>query len=38
MGLVKDVFGENLPDDLWRQAIPEATRRIEASDDAAATL
>lgn len=28
MGLVKDEFGKNLPDDLWRQAIPEAERKL----------
>jgi hypothetical protein len=33
MGLIKDIYGDNLPEDLWRQAIPEARRRIEASDD-----
>lgn len=28
MGLVKDVDGVNLPDDLWRQAIPYAEVRL----------
>lgn len=30
MGLVKDVYGEGLPDDLWRQAIPAAERELAA--------
>jgi hypothetical protein len=29
MGLRTDFYGENLPDDLWRQAIPEAQREAE---------
>lgn len=29
MGLTKDVFGQNLPDDLWKQAIPDANREIQ---------
>jgi hypothetical protein len=36
MGLVKDIFGENLPDDLWQQAIPAARLRIERADDLSA--
>jgi hypothetical protein len=30
IALIKDKFGEKLPDDLWRQAIPHAERVIEA--------
>ena len=30
MGLVKHPHGLNLPDDLWRQAIPHALRELEA--------
>jgi hypothetical protein len=30
MGLVGDEEGLRLPDDLWRQAIPEAERELEA--------
>ena len=26
MGLVKDVEGMNLPDDLWRQCLPDAEK------------
>lgn len=28
MGLVKDVLGEHLPDDIWKQAIPAAEREL----------
>lgn len=28
MGLVKDPWGQNLPDDLWQQCIPEAERAL----------
>lgn len=28
MGLVKDLFGDNLPFDLWRQAVPAAGREL----------
>lgn len=28
MGLVKDVTGRNLPDELWRQAVPAAEREL----------
>jgi hypothetical protein len=27
-GLVKDPYGERLPDDIWTQAIPEARRLL----------
>jgi hypothetical protein len=27
-GLVKDPYGERLPDDIWQQAIPEARRLL----------
>ena len=37
MGLIKDIYGDNLPEDLWRQAIPEARRRIEAGQHDATT-
>jgi hypothetical protein len=30
MGLVRDVKGERLPDDLWRQALPAARRELES--------
>jgi hypothetical protein len=30
MGLVKDVLGENLPDELWRQAITLAEARLHS--------
>lgn len=26
MGLVKDKYGDNLPEDLWTQAVPDARR------------
>lgn len=26
MGLVKDKYGEQLPDNLWKQAVPEARK------------
>ena len=29
-GLVKDPYGERLPDDLWQQCIPDARAAIEA--------
>ena len=29
MGLVKDPEGANLPEDLWRLALPQAEREIE---------
>jgi len=32
MGLVKDKYGENLPDELWKQCIPEARRYLELWD------
>jgi hypothetical protein len=28
MGLVKDTYGTNLPDDLWQQCIPQAQRAL----------
>jgi hypothetical protein len=28
MGLVKDPWGQNLPDDLWQQCIPQAQRAL----------
>lgn len=28
MGLVKDTWGQNLPDDIWQQCIPEAERAL----------
>ena len=28
MGLVKDPFGQSLPDDLWMQCIPDAQRAL----------
>lgn len=28
MGLVKDPWGQNLPDDLWQQCLPEAERAM----------
>lgn len=28
MGLVKDMLGRDLPDDIWRQAIPAAEREM----------
>ena len=28
MGLVKDTRGQNLPDDLWQQCLPEAERAL----------
>ena len=28
MGLVEDRWGQNLPDDLWQQCIPQAQRRL----------
>lgn len=28
MGLVKDPYGQKLPDDLWRQCIPQAERAL----------
>lgn len=31
MGLVKDKYGERLPDDLWQQALPEAKQEAEAA-------
>jgi len=31
MGLVKDPQGLRLPDDLWRQALPQALAECEAS-------
>lgn len=27
-GLVKDPYGERLPDDIWQQAIPDARRLL----------
>lgn len=35
MGLVKDVEGANLPDDLWRQALPDAEREAKYARDEA---
>lgn len=26
MGLIKDKYGENLPDDFWKQAVPAARK------------
>jgi hypothetical protein len=31
MGLVNDPEGQNLPDDLWRQKLPEAMAILKAS-------
>lgn len=31
MGLVKDREGVNLPDDIWRQCLDEATQKIKSS-------
>jgi len=28
MGLIKDVYGENLPHELWSQCIPEARKQL----------
>jgi hypothetical protein len=30
IGLRKDIFGERLPDDVWRQALPAAQREMDA--------
>jgi hypothetical protein len=29
MGLIKDVEGQNLPDDLWRQCLPDAEKEAK---------
>jgi len=31
MGLVRDFYGELLPDDLWHQCVPEAWREANAA-------